>query len=144
VCSLVAVFLGDFRNWKLLYTNISPATRMLAFKVQFKRYNRAWSFASLISDAVLLVVGASAFTAGYRESLILLQVIAIERFLVSGSLLVLTIIEWAYKSKINAADKRRIANYGCVEEDNTLDAIQNNKSGRHVEVVDGSDSVQSA
>jgi hypothetical protein len=26
VMSLVALFLGDYRNWKLLYTNINPAT----------------------------------------------------------------------------------------------------------------------
>lgn len=128
VMSLIALFLGDYRNWKVLYTNVSPATKMLAFKVQFKRYNRAWSFASLVSDGFLIIVGASSMTVGIQQGLVLLQVVAVERILISGTLLFLTVTEWAYKSKINKEDKHRIANYGQVEDEYTLNAIQ--KSGR--------------
>jgi len=126
VMSLIALFLGDYRNWKVLYTNVSPATKMLAFKVQFKRYNRAWSFASLVSDGFLIIVGASSMTVGIQQGLVLLQVIAVERILVSGALVVLTITEWAYKSKITAEDKRLIANYGQVEDESNLNALKKN------------------
>jgi hypothetical protein len=76
----------------------------------------------------LIIVGASALTVGVQQGLILLQVISVERILISGTLLVLTITEWAYKSKINKEDKHRIANYGQVEDEYTLNAMQ--KSGR--------------
>jgi len=55
-------FLGDYRSWKYIYTNINNHTRVLAFKVQFKYFNRGFSFACLISDCVLCFVGVSAFT----------------------------------------------------------------------------------
>jgi hypothetical protein len=45
------------------------------------------------------------------------QLIAIERLLLSSTLIVLTITEWAYKSKMTRAEKNRILNYAQGEEE---------------------------
>jgi hypothetical protein len=49
--------------------------------------------------------------------LALVKVIAVERLLLSSMLIILTITEWAFKSKLTRAEKNRILNYGCIEEE---------------------------
>ena len=104
----VGNFLGDYRSWKILYTNISKHTTMLAFKVQFKHINRGLSFCCLISDVALVWAGASSFTFARRNALPLLYLLSLERVSLSSLLIGLTVSEWAFKSKITKEQKNKL------------------------------------
>lgn len=101
IYALCSIFLGDYRSWKLLYTNVSHSTKLLAFKVQLKYYNRGWSFACLISDCFLGFTGVTALTIGLENNLLLVSTIAIERLIVSCALIALTVTEWAFKTRMD-------------------------------------------
>lgn len=114
VSMLVATFIGDYRSWKYLYTNINNHTSLLCFKVQFKYWNRGFSFVSLISDCVLCFAGVSAFTKG--GDFILVWIISLERIIISSVLIALTITEWGFKSKISKSEKKRIFSVNSVHD----------------------------
>lgn len=127
IFALISILFADYRSWKLLYSMISRNTALLAFKLQFKFYNRGWSFACLISDCFLAVAGVAAFSKGRADNLPVVIVVSIERLIISGSMIALTVTEWAFKSKISREDKMRVysANLGHDEERRTASDSQN-------------------
>ena len=49
---------------------------------------------------------------------------AVERVIISGSLIALTVTEWAFKSKLSREDKEAIKVQSGIEEDPPIDATQ--------------------
>lgn len=94
---------------------------MLAFKVQFKYYNRALSFACMLTDCFLAFAGGAALTTGLTNNLPLIIYMNIERLILSFILITLTVCEWAFKSKISKEEKLRIHPAVKVQDINVLD-----------------------